>query len=344
MSREERTANTRAEQVRQRRQQESNNRQEARQGGRSKSQSSSRYYEVNMPPVVVRGNVGTPVLQRTATRQRQRRQIAIPLPHSGAEVVMPGMPVLQFGARWLSGALAILFGFLLMYMISAGTFEVSQPEIKGLQRLTPAEIENVLQLRGETIFSIEPAEIQLKLERSFPELKSIQVEVGLPATVTINVQERQPAILWHTADQVYWSDQEGVLFPPHGDEEVLLTIKVEGSLPVQAIEAILAEETDEMNIQNIAARPQKIDSAALFAAQKMASHVPEGTTLTYNHENGLGWIDPNGCKVYVGMNASNLDEKLAVYQTILQKAQQKGLQPAVISVAQVNAPFYRLEP
>lgn len=344
MSREDRTANTRAEQVRQRRQQDSSNRQEARQGGRSKTQDQSRYYEVNMPPVVVRGNVGTPVLQRTATRQRQRRQIAILLPHSGAEVVMPGLPMLQFGARWLSGALAILFSFLLMYLISAGTFEVSQPEIKGLQRLTTAEIESVLHLTGESIFSIKPAEIRQKLERSFPELKSIQVEVGLPAMVAISVQERQPDILWHTADQTYWSDQEGVLFPPHGDEEVLLNIEVDGDLPVQAIEAILAEETDEMIIQNISTRPQKINSTALFAAQKLASHVAEGTVLTYNHENGLGWVDSYGCKVYVGMNTSDLDEKLAIYQAILQNAQQKGLQPAVISVAQVNAPFYRLEP
>jgi hypothetical protein len=113
---------------------------------------------------------------------------------------------------------------------------------------------------------------------------------------------------------------------------------------VEAIETALTEEIDPLAIQALAAQPKKIDAGAILAAQKLAAQVPAGTALAYSQEDGLGWADPAGWKVYVGMNTADLDQKLAVYQAIVQNLQQKGLQPAVISVASVNAPFYRLEP
>lgn len=345
MSRTEKPANTRAEQIRQRREHKSSDRQEnVRRRGRSKAQSQSKHYEVNVPPVVVRGNVGTPMLQRTVTRKRQRRQVAIPLRGSGAEVVIPGLPVIQLSAKWISGALVILFSFLLLFMVSSSTFEVSQPEIQGLHRLTASDIEAALHLNGESIFTVNPEEIRQHLETSFPELKNIRVEIGLPASVSILAEERQPVIAWRTNDQTYWSDEEGVLFQPKGDEQELLTINIDGEMPFEAIEASLTAESNELAIQALAARPRKIDAAALSTAQKLAKEVEAGTALAYSQENGLGWVNASGCKVYVGMDTSNMDEKMSIYQAILQELDDRKLTPKMISVANVNAPFYRLEP
>ncbi len=227
MSRTTKAANTRAEQIRQRRNNSSTSRQEnGRRGGRSKSQMQSKYYEVSVPPVVVRGNVGTPMRQKTVTRQRQRRQVAIPLRGSGAEIVIPGLPVIHFSARWISGALTAAFFVLMLFVVTSGTFEVTQAEISGMHRVDANDVEAVLNLSNELIFSINPAQIQRKLETAFPELKNIQVTVNLPAEVAITAEERKPVIAWHADDKVYWSDEEGVLFDPRGEERELLVINI----------------------------------------------------------------------------------------------------------------------
>jgi cell division septal protein FtsQ len=344
MSRTTKAANTRAEQIRQRRNHKSDSRQEnVRRGGRNKTQMRSKYYEVSVPPVVVRGNVTTPMRQRTITRKRQRRQVAIPLRGSGAEIVIPGLPVIHFNARWISGALTIAFLVLLLFVVSSGTFEVTQAEITGMHRINADDVERVLNVSNESIFNINPNEIQQKLETAFPELKNIQVSVNLPAEIAITAEERQPVIAWHSGDTVYWSDEEGVLFDPRGEERDLLVINIDGEMPFEAIETSLTEETDVLAFEYLTANPRKVDRAALSTAQKLAREVEAGTALAYSQENGLGWINATGCEVFVGMNTINMQEKMVVYKAILEALNLAGLTPSKISVANVDAPFYRLE-
>ncbi len=337
-------ANTRAEQIRQRRNQKNSSGQEnVRRGGRSKTQMQSKYYEVSVPPVVVRGNVGTPMRQKTVTRQRQRRQVAIPLRGSGAEIVIPGLPVIKFSARWISGALTAAFFVLLLFIVTSSTFEVTQADITGIHRVNAEDVESVLNLSNESIFNVNPGMIQQKLAAAFPELKNIQVAVSLPAVVSITAEERKPVIAWHAGDKVYWSDEEGVLFTPRGEERDLLVINIDGEMPFEAFEASLTEETDVMALQLLNANPRKVDSKALSTAQKLAREVEAGTALAYSQENGLGWVNATGCEVFVGMDTANMQEKMVVYKAILEALNLAGLTPSKISVANVDAPFYRLE-
>ena len=336
-------ANTRAEQIRQRRNQKDSGQENGRRGGRNKPQMQSKYYEVSVPPVVVRGNVGTPMRQNTVTQKRQRRQVAIPLRGSGAEIVIPGLPVIHFSARWISGALTAVFFVLLLFIATSDTFEVTQADITGIHRLNAGDVETLLNLSNESIFSINPKEIQHKLETNFPELKNIRVAVSLPAVVTITAEERQPSIAWHTSDKVYWSDEEGILFTPRGEEGDLLVININGEMPFEAIEASLTEETSEMAFEMLTANPRKVDSKALATAQSLSREVEDGTALAYSQENGLGWINATGCEVFIGMETTNLQEKIIVYKAILNDLNLAGLTPSKISVANVDAPFYRLE-
>ena len=71
--------------------------------------------------------------------------------------------------------------------------------------------------------------------------------------------------------------------------------------------------------------------------------LPAGITLAYNQKGGLGWNDPNGWKVYVGTDLSNLDQKLIVYQNIVEHLQQSHMKASVINVEYVHTPYYRLE-
>ena len=75
----------------------------------------------------------------------------------------------------------------------------------------------------------------------------------------------------------------------------------------------------------------------------LVDYLPEGNTLNYDPQYGLGWRDPQGWLIYFGKDISNIDMKLAEYETIIAELQAKNLRPALISIEYLYAPFYRLE-
>jgi hypothetical protein len=56
---------------------------------------------------------------------------------------------------------------------------------------------------------------------------------------------------------------------------------------------------------------------------------------------GMGWQDPRGWTVYFGQNAKDILMKKVVYKTILDTLTLQGVQPSLISVEYLNAPFYK---
>jgi len=71
--------------------------------------------------------------------------------------------------------------------------------------------------------------------------------------------------------------------------------------------------------------------------------MPQETTFLYSHNNGLGWIDPGGWKVYVGLDLSDLGTKIAEYQAIIKKLDLQGIRPVMVSVEHIDAPFFRTQ-
>jgi hypothetical protein len=78
---------------------------------------------------------------------------------------------------------------------------------------------------------------------------------------------------------------------------------------------------------------------AIVALVKIA---PQGTVLVYNADHGLGWKDSRGWEVFLG-EAVDMENKLRVYQAIVNRLAADNLTPALISVEYVHAPYYRLK-
>jgi hypothetical protein len=66
--------------------------------------------------------------------------------------------------------------------------------------------------------------------------------------------------------------------------------------------------------------------------------------MQYDPSFGLGWQDPQGWMVFFGRNTSEITTKLLEYQTIIAALQERNITPALISLENLHAPFYRLEP
>jgi hypothetical protein len=91
-------------------------------------------------------------------------------------------------------------------------------------------------------------------------------------------------------------------------------------------------------VPNISLSP-KLVSAIVALGAKM----PADTLLVYDSEHGLGWNDPNGWEVFFGQEDQDMDMNLSVYETLVDHLQSEGIQPELISVEYVHAPYYRME-
>jgi hypothetical protein len=304
------------------------------------------------PVVTVRGRgMGQPILRQASTQTRRKYYVA--LDSAGAELSMPSIPMIRPGWRLLSGLLVVAMVALLIIVTSTPTFEVKAPRISGLGRISQADMEAVLDLKSQSIVTVSPAEIRDSLMKAFPELSAVAVSVGLPADVAIAVRERVPVLAWKVKDTITWIDGEGVMFGPRGDAGPLLTIQSDDNPPLAqgfpaANAAAQPTPASDTTATPVATPPvdtasQRVDSKIIEAAGLLKGQMPENSTLVYSKLNGLGWTDQRGWQVYFGLNFDDMPAKLVMYQAIVDQLTQNKITPALISVENLHAPYYRLE-
>jgi cell division septal protein FtsQ len=247
-----------------------------------------------------------------------------------ADVRAPALSIPQLGARWLSGAATLLLLFLLYTLWTSSTFTVIGAEIHGNRRLGITEINAALQLVGQPIFMAVPADIAANLRSDYPDLSSVRVHVGIPNRVVVDVVERAPVLAWTQGDTLRWIDASGVAFPARGS--------VTGLIPVTA-------EAAPPQVQTEAATPLYdrpfIAPDVVKALAALYPYLPQDVAMTYDPIYGIGWQDTRGWSVYFGQTTDDILMKLQVYQAIVNTLTQQGIQPMLISVEYLDAPFYK---
>ncbi|MDY6846427.1 MAG: FtsQ-type POTRA domain-containing protein [Chloroflexota bacterium] len=290
-----------------------------------------------------------PVTRRTRPSapmvKRQGRKVNVPLRTKGAELQLPAFPQFQLGWRFISGAIFFLSLAAVFSFSSLDTFEVSSINLQGSHRLGAEALLSQVDLVGKAIISIKPEEVVQEITESFPSLKSVKVSTGLPASVNIQIVERDPIILWQTEETPLWIDADGVTFPVRGEAETILTVLAKGNPP--EIATLEETETPEEDQEISIFKEQSFPNTTLEFVHGMlalSEYLPDETYLQYDPQFGLGWQDPRGWLVYFGSDTSEIDIKLAEYETIITTLQAENRQPALISLEFLHSPFYRMEP
>ncbi len=293
------------------------------------------------PPVMVRGTLmGAPLAARKSAKSKARRRYDLTLSVPGAEMRLPALPAVSLGPRLVSAVLVLALAILLYYLWSAPAFQVETVSISGLQRLTKNDVNIVLDVAGEPIFSLSGKELEEKLRAAFPEFSSVSVEIGFPRQVVVKVVERQPILTWKQGDRTILVDANGVTFPQRNPAEMgpALTVEASSPPPVVADPALLAGG-ETLAVESVPFIPVEMVSAIL----SISAIAPANTPLIYSEEHGLGWKDAQGWDVYFG-DVRDMDMKLRVYQSLVKELKKEKIQPVLISVEYVHTPYYRLEP
>ena len=299
-------------------------------------------------------NHQVPVTRRKATPPpmvtRKPNRVQVPLKSKGAELHLPAIPKLQIGWRLISGAIFLLSLAVVISFSSFDNFTVNAINLEGAERLASEAILSQANITGLSIIKVKPDEVAAAVSEGFPSLSRVRVYVSLPATVNIEVTERQPVVLWQGVTQSLWIDAYGIMFPVQGEAEVPLTVIAAGNPPAVLQPSVSDEKADQESIltEEFSEGSEKIQyprttSEFVKGILSLSTYLPEGSDLQYDPAFGLGWQDPAGWRVYFGKDIINIDIKLAEYQTILAALKEKNISPAMISVEFLYAPFYRLE-
>lgn len=291
-------------------------------------------FEVSIPPVMVRSDSSSLSGNRVPLRKtRPRRRIDVNLGMPGVEMRLPAMPQVQIGARMISGLLVVALIATLYYLWTSPTFQVAGINISGLQRLDRENLEAFLDIRNRPVFTLNERSLEDKLAANFAEFSSVQVEIALPNQVDVTVHERQPILTWRQGGRTVLVDANGVAFPLRNeyDSAPPIVVDAQGAPPVA---------DDVVGPQ---APVQLIPVEMVSAILSVSSLAPANTPIIYHQERGLGWRAAEGWEVYFG-DVSDMNLKLRVYQTLVNRLKGERIIPALISVEFVHSPFYRLQP
>ena len=303
----------------------------AKQNAKRVEQATQRAYKP-APTVTSRQKEHVAAKTRSA-RNRRRFNIALGLLPVDVQMNRPTLklPHLRTGWRPVSLSLSILLVAAIYLVWTLPYFHATWATVIGNSRLTVEEINSALGISGQSIFMIQPDEVETQLLLNYPELAAVEVNVYLPNYVYVNVVERQPVILWQQDEGYTWIDSTGVAFRPRG--------VVAGLVPVVGLAtppAGIAPLDDPLS------PPPYLSGELVDAILVLAPSVPPGEMMTYDPRNGLGWTDSRGWKVYFGMSAKDMPLKVRVYQSLVDALMTRGLYPEFISVAYPDAPYYRM--
>mgnify|MGYP001038381914 CR=1 FL=1 len=306
-----------------------------------------------LPPVLVRGGMPDMAVRRTKqTQPRRRYDVALAVP--GAELQLPSLPMLNLGWRAVSGLLAVLMVAALFLLWKLPAFQVSAVEAEGLQRLSVADLNAVMDVLGSSVFSLDAPALEQTLSRYFPELEDISVRVGLPAQVSVRVTERQPVLSWYQDSREVWVDADGVAFVPRGNPGELVRVQGSGIAP-EAIAGVVVPATSSLpdgsiyvpaiplDLTGEPKEPARLPLDLVQAILTLGGQVPADTQLVFDSHYGLGWEDPLGWEVFFGRQTSDMAQRLVVYQGVVDYLTSHGLQPELVSVEFIHAPYYRME-
>ena len=265
---------------------------------------------------------------KKAKQPRQRFDIAFSMGRS--HVRAPGLSLPELGPRWISGGVTLVLAFLIYTMWSAAFFTVGGAELIGNQRLGSAEIDAALRLVGEPVFLAVPGQIEANLRAAYLDLESVEVHVRFPNKIVIEVVERTPVLAWYQDGALAWIDTNGIAFPPRGAVEGVVAVTASGTPP--QVPADMETPFYE--------RPF-IDPQMIQAMLVLSPYLPAGVPMIYDPQYGMGWQDPRGWMVYFGQNTADIPMKLVAYQAIVDTLIVRNVQPTLISVEYLDAPFYK---
>jgi hypothetical protein len=237
------------------------------------------------------------------------------------DVRLPALPRVPITWRLASVAMCLLLGAMLLRLLTDRAMFINGINLGGSALVPGEEIYSQSGIAGVHIFWVDPAAVQRNVLK-VPGIAGATVDVQWPNAVTIVVTERIPVVTWIENDRTWWVDADGNRFRARQDLPGLLPITVDDSKG----KSNTPDETP-------------VPADAIHGALQLRELRPNIELLHYDDLHGLSYQDGRGWRGYFGVG-TDMPQKLAVYERLTEDLTGRGIYPKLISVENLDAPYY----
>ncbi|MFW5940799.1 MAG: cell division protein FtsQ/DivIB [Chloroflexota bacterium] len=271
-------------------------------------------------------------IPRTAKRRRRRNKGVLRLPTAALKQVI-------LTSRWISLFLLVVCVAALGLIGTDEDFYLTTIPVEGVSSIPAAEIVEASGLGGAHIFAVHPGDAAASI-MSVPGVISATVRLEWPNAAHVSIAEETPVAVWEQGDEQYWVNERGVLVPARVDVPALLHIQSDQPAPSVATTAKLSpSDAEEEEDATEEAAELFVPPDILQGALQLRELRPNIDRLSYSPSGGLSFEDGRGWRVYFG-SGTDMDQKLVVYETMVDYLLEQGLSPEYISVSNQEKPFY----
>jgi POTRA domain-containing FtsQ-type protein len=171
-------------------------------------------------------------------------------------------------------SLALLASVAGIYGVATSSaFAYARLQVDGTQFTDPHAVEAAISVaRGQNLFRLETGPLVGALEK-LPTVRTARVDVHLPGTIAVTVNERKPVLIWQVGGQRFLVDADGALFAalsakPPADAAALPVIDDRRAASTSADATSTADAVVGLTVG------AQIDPVDLDAATRLASLVP----------------------------------------------------------------------
>jgi len=226
--------------------------------------------------------------------------------------------------QWASLGLIVLSLGLLSFMAVATSFYVYSDAVTvtGNHYVSRDAVYQAAGVDAYHILFLNPSDVARRVEQ-LPHVRQARVWFGLPATVHVQVQERQPLFVWQRGGTTSWVDAEGVIMPAVADLS-------DGPRLVDPDGAALVTDADGQ---------EQINPYLLAAMRQLITLTPEARAVYYDRANGLRLI-LGDTHVILG-TGSGLTRRIAYFRLLLDGLAEKGEHYTWIDMREPERPVLR---
>lgn len=125
-------------------------------------------------------------------------------------------PGIKFTRRTFYLILIVIGVILAVYgLFFSSFFRVKNIDLKGTNLVDGEKVKKVVNFalnEESNIFLYNSQNIADKIKENFPLISEVKIQKGIPDTIRVVIHERQPAVVWQTADKKYLVDKDGFAY------------------------------------------------------------------------------------------------------------------------------------
>ena len=155
-----------------------------------------------------------------------------------------GSSSLRPSGRFVASVLAIvvLIGGAYYLLYFSPLFALTNVSVSGTKLLDAKEIQQYVReaahasvggVKTQSVVALDEAVVERQLKTRFGDIADVSVAKKYPKGVTVNVTERQQALLWQTKGSYYLVDRKGIAYAPAEPRNDLVSVVDSTDLPVE---------------------------------------------------------------------------------------------------------------